>query len=333
MKKILLIGNYKYGHGGISGQMEILYKNLNSEGINCEIFNTSGNYVQRLLMFPKLIRMCKSYDVLHVHACSYLGFFPIVLSVLVNSFLNKNLILTYHGGDAGKFFAKYPGFVKYFLNRTDQNIVLSGFLEKEFHLYGLKYKVIPNVVENSFPFREKKELSPNYISVRSLYKLYNIECIIKAFQLVVDVIPYAKLTILGDGPDKSRLESFVNAQKIANIHFVGRVRNEMIYNYLNQSDVFVSAPRIDNMPVSIIEAFNAGLLVISSRVGGVPYMVSENVNGYLFKDNDYIELAGLMLKSVQNQEDSLAIIRAAKSEAAKYKWENIKNELLTIYGI
>ena len=62
-------------------------------------------------------------------------------------------------------------------------------------------------------------------------------------------------------------------------------------------------------------------------------MVSENINGYLFNDNDYIELAGLMLKSVQNQEDSLAIIRAAKSEAAKYKWENIKNELLTIYGI
>ena len=107
----------------------------------------------------------------------------------------------------------------------------------------------------------------------------------------------------------------------------------MIYNYLNQSDVFVSAPRIDNMPVSIIEAFNVGLLVISSRVGGVPYMVNDSVNGYLFKDNDYTELAEKMLKSVQNQDDSLAIIRAAKSEAAKYKWVNIKNELLTIYGV
>ncbi|MBF0976189.1 MAG: hypothetical protein HXK55_02070, partial [Bacteroidetes bacterium] len=66
MKKILLIGNYKAGVGGISGQMEILHKHLTEYGIECRIFNTSCNVIKRIFLFPKLIFTGRHYDIFHV---------------------------------------------------------------------------------------------------------------------------------------------------------------------------------------------------------------------------------------------------------------------------
>ena len=68
-----------------------------------------------------------------------------------------------------------------------------------------------------------------------------------------------------------------------NVTFVGAVPHKEMYHYLQQADVFVSAPKVDNMPMSVLEAFNAGLLVISSNVGGVPFLVADNSTGYLFE--------------------------------------------------
>lgn len=333
MKKVLLISNYKKNVGGISGQVDLLYNYLNKEdGFSADIFNTTGSYVQRLKSFFNLYKIGKNYDVFHIHGCSYRGFFPVIIGVTVGRKLKKNMIVSYHGGDGDNFFKKYTRFVKYFLLKTNKNIVLSGFLAEVFDKYSIPYIVIPNILKfDKNQYIERKIINPNFISVRALNKEYNIECIIRAFQIVVKKLPEATLSILGGGALREYLESLVKEEQIPNIYFKGRVKNTDIYHYLLKADVFLSSPLVDNQPVSILEAYNAGLLVISSNVGGVPYMLEDKKTGLLFESENYEDLAEKILFAIENQEQTKEMIHAAHCELEKYSWGVIKDKLLLLY--
>lgn len=332
MKKILYITNYKQGVGGISVQVDILQKHLKEEAWDVSLFNTSGGVFYRLPLIFRLYNQGKRFDIFHIHGCSYLGFFPIALGVTVGRLLNKKTIVTYHGGGAEGFFKKYPRFVRFFLLKSNVNIVLSGFLGNIFESYSIPFVVIPNVIEMTTQFfPERDKIRPNYISIRTLDTIYNVECIIRAFTLVQIIYPQASLTILGDGPCRAELEQLTDVLACKNVQFLGRVDNSTIYNYLTKCDIMVSAPLVDNQPVSILECFNAGLLVISSNVGGVPYMIENGVNGYLFESNNVNDLSEKMVLAVADHEKTMNMTKSAKRALEVYEWRNIRNIIVDIY--
>lgn len=332
--KILLISNYCDSFGGISGQVRLLFENLKNEGEDVYVFSTRGSSLVRLWLFVKLLFVARRYKILHIHACSYLGFLPAVYGVLVGKLLKKHTVLTYHGGDGEKFFYTYPKLVHWFLIRTQINIVLSGFLAKVFEMHGLPCVIIPNILDDKVgeSIFQRDIIKSNYISIRSLEPLYNIECIIKAFEIVKKQIPESKLAILGDGSCRERLEQYVKEHDIKDITFYGHIKNCDICYYLNQADIFLSTPTIDNQPMSILEAFRAGLLVISSHVGGVPYMIENGVTGLMFESGNYKELASLMISATNNQKDSLAIIENARMQLINYSWSHIRESLYKCYN-
>lgn len=331
--KVLLICNYKPGVGGISGQVEILQRKLRSEGHAADIFSTKGSFFWRLGLFSQLRKVARRYDVLHIHCCSGWGFLPAVVGVTVGRRLKKRVVLTYHGGGGEHFFDKHTRLVKHYLTRTDTNIVLSGFLAKVFDKHHLPYTVIPNIIElDGSHYRERKEIKPHFICIRAHESLYNIPCILRAFQKVLIEQPEASLTLVGDGSQHEALITMVKEMELKNVSFTGRVDNSEIYQYLDQAAIFLSAPKVDNMPVSVLEAMNAGLLVISSNVGGVPYMIEDNKTGYLFPSDDSDALASLMIQAVQQPSESTSIIRNAHQAVDAYRWENIKDKLYHTYG-
>ena len=332
MKKILFICNYRQGVGGISGQVELLQRHLREDGFIADIFSTKGSFVKRLVMSVRLHLIAKRYDVLHIHCCSNLGFLPAVLGICAGRLLRRRVVLTYHGGDADSFFSRHPGFVKRWLGRSDINIALSDFVGNVFEKFGIPYIVIPNIID--FDDRQQLErtvLRPKFICVRSHEPLYNIRCILRAFQTVQRQLPDASLILLGDGSQHDDLIKESSDMALENVSFPGRVDNTQIYEFLNKADIFLSAPVIDNMPVSVLEAMNAGLLVISSNVGGVPHMVENNKSGLLFDSDDDKQLANLMTWALSHQKESIQIIQNAKREVSKYRWENTGTKLKKAY--
>lgn len=331
--RVLMICNYKPGVGGISGQVELLQKKLREEGHVADVFSTKASLWKRLWMSPKLRRKAKDYDVLHVHCCSSWGFLPAVMGVRVGKQLGKRIVLTYHGGGGEAFFDKHPRLVRHYLTKTDANIVLSGFLARVFDKHGLSYTIIPNIIElDGSNFHLREVIRPRFVSTRAHEPLYNIPCILRAFQKVKTAFPDACLTLVGDGSQHQQLMRQVNDMGLDNVIFTGRVDNKEIYHYLDQSDMILSAPTADNMPVSLLEAMNAGLLVIASRVGGVPFLVDENETGLLFESDNDNELAEKMIWAVNNQENVKEILLKANRKVGEYRWENVKNKILSVYG-
>lgn len=331
---VLLICNYKPKVGGISGQVDILQKMLQADGHTAEVFSTKAPLLRRMLLPFKLKSTGKDFDVFHIHCCSNWGFLPAVVGVSVDRRLGKRIVLTYHGGGGEKFFDRHPKLVRHFLTRTDANIVLSGFLAQVFEKHGLPFVTIPNILElDDSRFRLREQLKPNYICTRAHEPLYNIPCILRAFRKVQSTRPEATLTLVGGGSEHENLVRMAEELGLQNVTFTGRVANEDIYTYLDRADIMLSAPTVDNMPVSVLEAMNAGLLVISSKVGGVPYMVKNNNTGLLFDSDDSDALAGKMLWAVDNQTVARAIALQGHKAVSRYRWENIKEQLYKAYGL
>lgn len=331
---ILIVCNYKPKVGGISGQVDILQKMLQTDGHTAEVFSTKASFLRRMQLPFKLKSTGKDFDVFHIHCCSNWGFLPAVIGVSVGRRLGKRIVLTYHGGGGEKFFDRHPKLVRHFLTRTDANIVLSGFLAQVFEKHGLPFVTIPNILElDDSRFRQRERLQPNYVCTRAHEPLYNIPCILRAFHKVQSIRPEATLTLVGGGSEHENLVRMAEELGLQNVTFTGRVANEDIYTYLDRADIMLSAPTVDNMPVSVLEAMNAGLLVISSKVGGVPYMVKNNNTGLLFDSDDSDALAGKMLWAVDNQTVARTIALQGHKAVSRYRWENIKEQLYETYGI
>ena len=330
--RILFVCNYKPGVGGISGQVEAIQRHLNEEGHVTSVFSTRGPLFKRLVMPCRLNRMTKKYDVIHIHCCSDWGFFPAVIGINASKREGKRTVLTYHGGGAETFFAKHERLVKKWLLRTDANIVLSGFLGSVFDKYSIPYTIIPNIIElDSSLYRERTSLKPDFICIRSHEKIYNIPCILRAFKRVQEIIPDATLTLVGDGSLHNELVLQASEMGLNNVTFTGRVDNSTIYRFLDRADIMLSSPTVDNMPVSLLEAMNAGLLVISSNVGGIPFMIDTGKTGLLFPSNDDSALARCMFYALENQQDMLSIVKAAHHEVEKYSWTNVREQLYLVY--
>lgn len=330
-KRILLISNYTMGPGGINVQVRTLYDFLKKEGCLVDIYSTQGSFFSRCIKILCLMYVARKYDILHVHASSNRGFMPAVVGILAGRLHYKRVILTYHGGNAAVFLKKHSLFVCFVMNKADVITVPSAFLQKVFSIYGVKTLILANIVNmEKMPIRHRSYLAPHYISVRHLRPLYNIECILRAYRKVKQEIPLATLTLLGDGESRAILEQYVDKNHIEDVHFVGNVDSKQVYEYLLKNDVFISAARKDNMPVSILEAFNAETLVIAANVGGIPYLVENGKTGYLFESDNDKELADLMIEATKNTK-SLQIIRNAKDEIDHYQWSNIREKLFAVY--
>ena len=331
--KILLTANYKKGIGGINAQVDLLHTYLNQEdGIKADVFSTKGNPLRRCIAFLKLLCQARRYDILHIHACSYWGMVPAVLGVIAGKLWRKRIVITYHGGEAKDYFAKHAAFVRRWLGRADEVIVLSGFLKEIFDQYQIPCVVIPNIVVLRPQTERTTTIASKFISIRHLEPLYNIPCVLQAYKQVLKQYPEASLDILGQGSMHAALEAYVQQHKLIGVTFVGQVPNDKIYDYFANASIMLSAPKIDNMPVSILEAMNAGLLVISSRVGGVPYMIEDGKTGLLFESENSNDLADKMIWALTHLSESNNMIIAAQKEVQKYSWENVKQQLFKIYG-
>lgn len=330
--KILFVCNYKPSVGGISGQVKLLQDHLKSEGHVADIFSTKGRILWRLGLLRRLRRVACDYDVLHVHCCSGWGFLPAVVGVSVGRRLQKRVVLTYHGGGGEHFFDRHSHLVRHYLSRTDRNIVLSGFLAAVFDKHGLPCVIIPNIIEqDESHYRQRGHLQPHFICTRAHEPLYNIPCIIRAFTGLKQRCPEATLTLVGAGSQHEELKRMASA--INGVTFIGRVSNEEIHRYLDRADVLLSTPHIDNMPVSLLEAMDSGMLVISTAVGGVPYMLGDGVEALLVPDDDSQALADRMLWAVEHQDESLTIIEQAHKALTAYRWASVRPKLYETYGL
>ena len=274
---------------------------------------------------PNLVRELSRADVLHVFSASYASFLLAPLpAMLVARALGKPVILNYRSGEAPDHLAR-SAVARKAIARVDRNIVPSTFLVEVFRGFGIRADVIPNLVDRDrFRYRERTPLRPRLLSTRNFDALYNVATTIRAFRLIQDRFPDASLTLVGAGAQDDALRALAAQLRLRNVNFAGRVAPELIPQFYATHDLYLQSPNIDNMPTSVIEAFAAGLPVVSTEAGGVPAILEHGRHGLLAPLGDYEQLAAHVVRLLDNPEYARQLAAAAFATTRRCTWPAVR---------
>lgn len=349
-KGVCIVSPFPPPYGGMAIQAQKFVSLLKGSGYRVIPVRTNANFpkymtflarikgvrtlISLLLCLNNLNRALHQVELVYFLTGFFNFFFWVTYPALVLIKLRrKKVILSAHGGAAKLFLEKYGLFLKPILKRVDIFTTPSGFLADAFKkVLNIEAQIIPNIIGlDQFRFRERRFFRPKLLVTRSLEKIYNVETVIKAFKIVNDYFSESTLGIVGDGSDREKLKKLASRLGLSNcIKFYGRVNNADIQKIYEEYDIFVNASNVDNLPISILEAFACGLPVVSTNAGGIPYLVENEVTGLLVEMEDFKGLANKVTKLVEDQKLSYRLCRNARKECAKYSQEYVKSLLIPL---
>jgi glycosyltransferase involved in cell wall biosynthesis len=289
--------------------------------------------VTQATYWPLLWRELRRADVVHVFSASYTSFLLAPLPAwLVARALGKPVLLNYHSGEAADHLGR-SRLARAVLRRVGTTIVPSRFLVEVFARFGLAAQAIANVIDRErFAFRRRGPIRPRLLSTRNFEPNYNVACTLRAFARVQTRHPDATLTVVGAGSEAPALQALAVSLGLRGVTFAGRVAPAEIARYYADADVYVQTPAVDNMPLSVLEAFASGLPVVSTDVGGVRAMLTDGVHGLLAPPDDDVTIAHRICRLLEEPELGDRLAEAARRETDAYVWDAVRDRWAGAYA-
>jgi len=288
--------------------------------------------VREPLYLAALLRGLRNVDVAHIFSASYSSFLIAPAPArLMARFMGKPALIHYHSGEAEDHLHR-SALARNILRNSDCVIVPSAYLVDVFRKFGLSAEAVPNVVDlQKFPFRVRRPLRPHLVCSRGFHDYYRVDLVLRAFAEVQRGFPEAQLDLLGGGPTESQARELVKKLGIRGVNFVGAVTHSKIAPFYEAADIFINASYIDNMPVSILEAFASGTPVVSTCPESVKHLVEHERTGLLSEVGDFHALAQNVIRVLRDSELSGRIAKNAHEECKRYIWDEVRDQWIEVY--
>lgn len=145
---------------------------------------------------------------------------------------------------------------------------------------------------------------------------------------VLESIPEARLAIVGNGPARDELEAyFANT----NTNFLGYLHGQELASAYASADAFIFPSSTETLGLVLLEAMAAGCPVVAARRGGIPDIVTDGVNGYLFEPDDDQGAIAATQQLLANKEKKEELRQNARLEAEKWGWQAATRQLQNYY--
>lgn len=308
----------------------------------------------------KMINLIKSWnlDVIHSHTELGIG----ICARLVAKQFNIPLIHTYHTmykdythyvthGHFDKSSKKIVEYLtKFYCDTTATELIVPT--NKTYRLFKENYKfeknihIIPTGIEVGRFFKEnvnKKEvdrLRKNLnlskrdtviIFVGRLAQEKNIEFLLNAEKKIINNHSNIKLLIVGDGPDKEKLEMFSRKLGIErNVIFTGKVAWDDMPVYYQLANFFATASKTETQGLTVIEAMAAGITPVCIRDEAFLTAITDNLNGFIFDNID--EYVKIILKLEKNKQERAKISGQARIQAEHFSSAQFADNVLVVYN-
>ena len=293
-------------------------------------------YVRTLITLPlycmQLLRSVRRCDVLHIFSAAYFSFLLAAApAILLGRLFGKSVIVNYHSGAAADHLRHWPSAVR-LLRLAHSIIVPSAYLVRVFRQFGLEARSIFNSVSlSAFQYRRRAGALPSFLANRNFEAHYNVACVLHAFSVIQREVPEARLTVAGDGSEREALKNLAQQLQLRNTTFLGRVAPEQMATLYNEHDVWLNASDVDNMPLSVLEAFASGVAVVSTDAGGIPDIVEHRRTGLLSARGDAPALAQNALLLLKQPTLFEHLTANGLSECDHYAWAQIEVQWRALY--
>lgn len=270
-------------------------------------------------------------DLFHVHyAIPHAAVAYLARNILRKKGLHVPFITTLHGTDitlvgTNKSFLPV---VEFSINESDGITTVSESLKRD-TLRSFEIEKEIKVIHNFVDFRRfrktdkdhfKKAIAPNgeklLIHTSNFRKLKRVEDVIKIFQIVAQKVP-AKLLLIGDGPDRQRVEEYCREVcQCVDVRFLGR--QDAVEELLAVADLFIMPSASESFGLAALEAMACEVPVISSNVGGIPEVNIHGKTGFLSDVGDVEEMAQNALRLLLDEEKLALFKQNALEQAQKF---------------
>jgi glycosyltransferase involved in cell wall biosynthesis len=247
------------------------------------------------------------------------------------------VVVNYRGGEAERFLERSAGSVRATLARASALAVPSGFLQRVFGAHGIDSRVLPNIVDlqrfKPAAGARRDAAAPHLVVARALEPIYDVGTAIRAFAAVRAAIPQARLSIAGTGPELDALRALAGSLGVDGaVSFTGRLDRDQVAALYRDADVMLNPSRVDNMPNSVLEALASGVPVVSTDVGGVPFVVAHGKTALLVPAGDDRAMSEATLTVLRDARLRAELVAAGLAEVHRYSWTRVRDVLAAIYA-
>ncbi|WP_428828169.1 glycosyltransferase [Azonexus sp. IMCC34842] len=350
MPRITVVGPIPPPSGGMANQCRQLVRLLRDDGVPVEQVQTNAPYQPawvadipvlraafRLIPYAlALWRAAGRNQVIHIFANSGWAWHLFAApAIVIARWRGVPVIVNYRGGNADPFLKSAPRYVQRMLGDAAALVTPSGFLQEVFAKYDLSAHIVPNIVDLQRFSPEGRQLvagSPHLIVTRNLEPIYDIPTAIRCFALVRKEYPEARLTVAGTGPEQAACESLVEELGLSGAtRFAGRIDNDSIASLYACADIALNPSTVDNMPISILEAYASGVPVVTTDVGGIPFMAKHEQSALLVPPNDPQAMAAAVLRLLAESTLADRLTTEGIKQAQAYAWSKVRDQWMDLY--
>ena len=299
-----------------------------------------------LVLTSKMVEVTLAHDLdlLHVHyAIPHASAAVLARDILQAQGIRIPVVTTLHGTDI-TLLGREPAFepvISHAINRSDAVTAVSESLRKDtLELFGVEraIQVVNNFIctqhfERAADEAFRKSIAPNgepiITHISNFRPVKRVQDVLETFIRIRKAIP-AKLLLVGDGPERSRIEKMAMDQGVGDdIICIGKIKNPV--EPLLISDLFLLPSETESFGLAALEALAAGVPVVASDSGGIPEVVDHGKSGFLAPVGDVQQMAKYALRLLKNPEQMAKAKKMAKARASDFRIQKILPEYEGIY--
>lgn len=342
--KVLFIGiDYHHPRGGVAA-VEYVY----SQWIHPFKFvatTVAGNKMVKLLVFFRAVFLFvwkllwdRQIRIIHVHGASDASFWRKRIFILIAKAFKKRIIYHCHGAEFKRFASQHHHAVQSLLKKCNSIIALSDSWKEWFqNTFDCKNViVIKNIIpEPKMEKGSKYQDKPDLCTLLFLGRLGKRKGIYDLIDVIADnrscYEGRIKLWIGGDGESENVCAIIKERGLEDMISYEGWISGEHKIRLLNQANAYILPSYNEGLPISILEAMSYQLPIISTKVGGIPEIVKDGVNGYLIEPGNKQQLKSAIDKLIFDKSIRVSMGLTSAQMVSGYLPEYVMNQLSEMY--
>lgn len=339
---ILTIGpEYNPPKGGIAQciatYQQTIYSNFRYLANSCDggILRNTWKLASSLMRLCCILGFRKNIRIVHIHTASYNSFRRSSLFVSVAKAMGRKVVLHIHGGGFKDYYMKEPRFVRSVLDKADALITLSASWKSFFEGITLHGNV--HIVHNIIPIPITKSVNGDgRFHLLYMGQITKAKGVFDLVEMIAESKDFYKgrliLDIGGGMYDTDKLRSFISDNKLSDIvHFHGWLTGDAKTEIFNLADAYILPSYVEGVPISILEAESYGLPILSTTVGGIPEIVDEGKNGFLFTPGDRLMMKNAIDTIMGNSALRKSMGYHSKEISNKNYPSSVERELIKVY--
>ncbi len=314
--------------GWVLSQGEILAGLFARAGYPVRMTSTIPNRFLRLAdILRSLVQWRREIDIVIVMVFSGPAFTVSELASRLAKRLRLPLILALHGGNLPNFARRNPQRARSVLRLADAIVSPSNYLASFFQDWGFDVRVIPNVLSvNDYPFKHRTRVEARLLWMRTFEDGYYPEMAIYTLEDLLKTHPQACLTMAGQ--DRGRLaplKKMVEQKGLQNcVRFAGFLDLAGKRREFSAHDIFLNTNRVDNTPVSVLEAAAFGLPIVTTAVGGIPFLLAHEQTALLVQNEDAQGMANAVRRLINEPGLCATLSARGRQLAESCDWPRVK---------